>query len=595
MTVLTRIMMIIALLVASSFGALAQDGKFVIENIDDLEVAEPLPQEANSNRFALLIFNNAYENGLPELPVAEEDAKAVLKALLGMGYGFDNILVLQNQPKLDLEDATIEFSSKMDTKSELLIFYSGHSVGMKESQENYLLPADFETPQSRDARLSERRIKQRSITLETLVRDFKQSGVDNIYVVYDGCRARALPKDVEAPYNEFLLETGCYNPKIDGAAVFYSGAPGQETRDSIKPDDPTKVSAFGRVLVSTLVRNPNINVSALDKELSWSVSQFARRANSEESEQTPVFVNGLSIPDEKLTEKCFGMRLINGTPSCADLEGKVEEEAPKETASSPTVLNGVNAAEDWDTAKAGDNCALYTAFKNKHPSSIYAIKAGQLIRAKCSDGTASAAKPAAAVIGAPKPQEQPSIGTSGSGTGIVRINPNCVPTVNSSQPALLNRQGFAQLQKELNRLGCDVGNPDGIWGNGSKRGMRAFLKETNISVSVDQPNCDFLDQIKAFPNQRVCPVVCGVRFNKVGDQCVLKTCKAGQKLSSKGNCYTPKVTCKSGQKLSSKGNCYWPKKTATPSTPKPETTPKPQPAPATQQNCFVWKGETICD
>lgn len=44
----------------------------------------------------------------------------------------------------------------------------------------------------------------------------------------------------------------------------------------------------------------------------------------------------------------------------------------------------------------------------------------------------------------------------------------------------------------------------------------------------------------------------------------VKTCKAGQKLSSRGKCYTPKAKkivkrCKLGQRLSSKGRCYTPR------------------------------------
>ena len=38
---------------------------------------------------------------------------------------------------------------------------------------------------------------------------------------------------------------------------------------------------------------------------------------------------------------------------------------------------------------------------------------------------------------------------------------------------------------------------------------------------------------------RVCPLVCGARFDAIGDNCVLKTCPSGEKLGSNGSCFKP--------------------------------------------------------
>jgi uncharacterized membrane protein YgcG len=58
---------------------------------------------------------------------------------------------------------------------------------------------------------------------------------------------------------------------------------------------------------------------------------------------------------------------------------------------------------------------------------------------------------------------------------------------------------------------------------------------------------------------RVCPLQCGRRYEVRNDQCVLKTCRSGQRLNSAGNCVTQQAnapsTQGSGGSSSSSGSC----------------------------------------
>lgn len=45
-----------------------------------------------------------------------------------------------------------------------------------------------------------------------------------------------------------------------------------------------------------------------------------------------------------------------------------------------------------------------------------------------------------------------------------------------------------QLQRELARVGCYVGDTDGDWGGASKRAMAAFLSRVNAVLPVDEPD-----------------------------------------------------------------------------------------------------------
>jgi len=116
------------------------------------------------------------------------------------------------------------------------------------------------------------------------------------------------------------------------------------------------------------------------------------------------------------------------------------------------------------------------------------------------------------------------------------------------------------IQTELFRMGCEPGRPDGQWGRKSIDAAKRFSKYSGVAVETGYPNIALLASVQAGADN-VCPLECGVKFDNIGGQCVAKTCKPGQKLSSSGVCYTPKTvkTCKAGQKLSSKGRCYTPK------------------------------------
>lgn len=127
-------------------------------------------------------------------------------------------------------------------------------------------------------------------------------------------------------------------------------------------------------------------------------------------------------------------------------------------------------------------------------------------------------------------------------------------------PVLKNTNLVLDIQRQLSRLGCRPGRADGKWGRKSVIAARLYSKHSKIVVETEHPNAALLASVRA-SDAGVCPLVCGAKFDAIGGRCVAKTCLAGQRLSSIGRCYIPKVTktCGPGQKLSSKGRCYTPK------------------------------------
>ena len=132
----------------------------------------------------------------------------------------------------------------------------------------------------------------------------------------------------------------------------------------------------------------------------------------------------------------------------------------------------------------------------------------------------------------------------------------------SPHPKEMTREVTREIQAELNRLGCVAGRPDGLWGRKSTRAVGNYAKFAKIQLATLQPTYELLDQLRGHTSS-ICPAPRRVAKKRA------KTCKAGQRLSRKGNCFWPKTKkvkgvaqCQPGQQVSRKGNCFWPNRQA---------------------------------
>ena len=87
------------------------------------------------SRIALVIGNATYDEETLANPVNDaEDIAAAFKAL-----GFDEVILLKNQNKREIEDAIESFSRKLHKGSVGVFYYAGH--GVQVDKENYFWEA----------------------------------------------------------------------------------------------------------------------------------------------------------------------------------------------------------------------------------------------------------------------------------------------------------------------------------------------------------------------------------------------------------------------------------------------------------------------
>jgi hypothetical protein len=75
------------------------------------------------------------------------------------------------------------------------------------------------------------------------------------------------------------------------------------------------------------------------------------------------------------------------------------------------------------------------------------------------------------------------------------------------------------IQRELVRVGCYGGDPDGDWGGASKRAMQVFLDRVNATLPFDEPD----------------PVLLALAKSQKGAVCS-ETCRKGEAVGTDGRC-----------------------------------------------------------
>ncbi len=225
-------------------------------------------------------------------------------------------------------------------------------------------------------------------------------------------------------------------------------------------------------------------------------------------------------------------QIIDGSSKSGAAESDVDS-VPRSIPPLPETGGKSDAARTWDIVSSTTDIAVLDRFIARYPGTIQAALAAQ------KRGELARAMPTKL----PDPVQQ-------------------IETVAPS-----TRDLALDIQVELLRLGCQPGGLNGKWRKSSIEAAERFNKFANTESDTDFPNLDLLENVRA-RQAKVCPDRRDAGKEKPKQPKLGKICKAGQKLSSKGRCYTPKAKksakkCRLGQRLSSKGRCYTPRQKIT--------------------------------
>jgi len=129
-------------------------------------------------KYALVIGNGAYSDGLNKLNNPVNDANDVSAALQSLGFTVDKVL---NGNLNQMESAIMRLKNLLSVSKNSygFFFYAGH--GVQSGGENYLIPVGANIP-------SENFLRDRAVSVQAMLAELNDAGNELNVIVLDACR-----------------------------------------------------------------------------------------------------------------------------------------------------------------------------------------------------------------------------------------------------------------------------------------------------------------------------------------------------------------------------------------------------------------------
>ncbi|MEM8687038.1 MAG: caspase family protein [Pseudomonadota bacterium] len=467
-------------------------------------------------RLALLIGINEYDH-LPRLQKAVGDVDAMERKLKGLGFDVTKVI---NPDRRTFNIALGRFAARLGPGNLAFLHFSGHGVEI--DGDNFLLPRDIPKPESgqRDT------VKYEAIGLRRLISQLTSTGARARVFVIDACRdnpfeqsgvrsigsSRGLAR-VEAPAGNFIM---------------YSAGYRQRALDTLGPDDTEETSVYTRVLLNKLDR-PGATLASIARDVRKEVQTMSQNIGHV---QRPAYYDELSSP------------LV--------LRPGVEEQKPVSTAVTPpaqviqSLAPPVPTANDkqiellyWNEVRDSKDIAALQSYVTQYPTGSFAplakIRIAKLRKEKRRKQAAQKQKVAALTNTDTVIPTDDNRAIAVVPTDEPEVTPAPVAVSTPAVPELNVRDIVLGVQKQLLRLGCNPGRPDGAWGPRSRRALQSYARHRKVRLAALEPTQELLKELNEL-NARVCPIQCGPRHTLSKGRCVRKTCGRGEVLTSRGRC-----------------------------------------------------------
>ncbi|NNE25160.1 MAG: hypothetical protein HKN11_21375 [Rhizobiales bacterium] len=455
---------------------------------------------AAAERVALIIGNSSYQKAA-ELKNPRNDAEEIARLLTKFGFrvlkGIDvdqfNFRILVRAFTREIKDAKLA-----------LFYYAGH--GLQVGQRNFLLPVDAELKEEAD-------LDFEAVKLGFILQQMERGKRTNI-ILMDACRdnpfAANLARNMGTRSSSIgrglaPLETGV------GTFVGFATQPGNVALDGQSNNSP-----FTKAIIKHMAE-PGLDIGVM-----------MRRVREEVIAET----NGKQVPWSN-SSLVGDSVVLNQAPRQIVVEPKAPQTTPSaslsnstssSSTSSTTAGSGTNPASSsadvalelsyWNTIKDSNSPTLLESYIAQYPNGTFVGLARAMISA-LSDGKT--------------PKEPPK-------QQLAAVNPDQGAITQEVVKEPLDMRALSsELQGELRRVGCIAARPDGIWGRKSRAALKRYGRHAGRQLASLEPTQEILDHLKS-TSQRVCPIVCGAKYNLKGGKCVRKTCARGQLLTRKGNC-----------------------------------------------------------
>ncbi|MEZ5870649.1 MAG: caspase family protein [Nitratireductor sp.] len=473
-------------------------------------------------RVALVIGNSNYLKAA-ELKNPVNDATDIAAKLKTLGFDVVSGTDLDHRQLLE---TVKQFSASIEGADVALFFYAGHAVQV--DGVNYIAPTDTDISRESD-------LDFETISLELIRRQMERSATTSI-VLLDACRDNPLTRRLAQRTRSTSSSKGLarLEPAAEGTFIAFATQP-----DNVALDGNGRNSPFTSALLKNIDRE-GLEISAMMTDV--------RREVYQETDQQQLPWTNSSL---------LGFFYFNPKKE------KSADSTAADDARTEALQQLQQEAADWDAAEKSESPDAVREFISKYPDGIYTRLAKfTLDRLTAEPDTKEAGQQVASL-------ETPTRQAEDKETG------EALQVAEKDTEA--EKQLVRSIQGELNRIGCDAGKADGIWGRKSEQAVSRFAKHGGVDLASLDPDEELHKKLQENKG-RICPLLCSPREVEKNGKCVAKTCESGFRLNSVGDCVSAPVAAKKVpvEKRSS------PTKRATSGT-------------KSSANCFKFNGQLICD
>jgi uncharacterized caspase-like protein len=430
--------------------------------------------DARAERRVALVIGNANYVFANTLRNPANDARAVGEELKKLGF---EVVVGTDVDQQDFARKIDEFGRRLQSADVGLFYYAGH--GLQMNGKNYLV--------STKAKLeNEFLVPAETVELDTIIQLMESRARVNL-VFLDACRnnplADRLRQSLVAENRSIMLGRGLarIEPTGHDTLIAYAAAPGQEAADGRGRNSP-----FTTALLKHMPE-PGVEVSVMLKQVAAEVRRDTHNA------QRPQQLSDMS--------RAFYF---------AKAEAAVVKPAPSpQKATEPKPDHSIELAY-WNSAQSANDCDSYRAYLDRFPKGIF-VELARLSEVRLCAPTRKVTVTDAATDKSESPSGPVALPRPAAATQVKTASlppqpePDLKPTVDKSAG---HTDLARELQRELARVGCAIGHPDGVWGTHSRDALRAFSRNARVRLAADDPSQKALEAVRKH-HSRVCPAEAG--------------------------------------------------------------------------------------
>ncbi|GGB14338.1 caspase family protein [Allosediminivita pacifica] len=411
-------------------------------------------------RVALVIGNSQYQATAP-LKNPENDAKAVAAKLGGLGF---DVVEGYNLSYDAMRDKVRDFAREASDADLTIFYYAGHGIAVDST--NYMVPIDARMDDPIDWEFE-------VFALTDVLRHFERSSGPSL-VFLDACRDNPMAQQLAAlnGLGTRSLSTRGLSPistqhlGTRGSVIAYATEPGQVAQDGTGRNSPFTTALLEHIGTT------NTDFASLTSRITRDVlaaTDNQQRPRFDVSLTGPLILNAVHTPEAAAEPQLALAAAV--TPLSP---GGVSSGGGKQAGGS----GGGSAFEIekivFETAKESGDAADYQAYLDAYPNGVFATLARNAI-SRLEEDLEEPAVVASATGAAPAIP----VSTTRVIDAPLRLRPTpeglAQPASQVSEAWLgLTRDQRREVQGRLNVAGHNVGGVDGIFGNGTRRGVSSW-------------------------------------------------------------------------------------------------------------------------